>query len=375
MSKKVLYIGNFLESTGWGLAAQDYILALDSVGIDVVPRPICMGGAKAEVPQRILDLMEKSAEGCEVVIQNVLPHLLRYDGAYKNYSLGFFECDNLAGNSWRDGLNLMDGCIVPTQHNKQTLLNSRVEKPIHVIPCPTDITKYERDYERLPDFPANKFHFYTVGEFTKRKNIPALLRAFHTEFAPYENVELVIKTTPAGLRNPQEEIGKVLHDIKVGLKLHADVSAYRQEKVICDNWSDELMSRLHQSCDCFVSTSFGEGVCRPAVDAMGYGNIAIAPNHTAFPSYIRPYKNSLLYESFKEDCLGAMDTFADLQTSRQQWYYPRVADLREKMRYAFSAYQDKPEYFNGYGEAARFDIKRLFNYNTVGEAFKELLND
>ncbi len=37
---KVLYIGCYRDHTGWGQAAIDYILAMDSVGIDVVCRPL-----------------------------------------------------------------------------------------------------------------------------------------------------------------------------------------------------------------------------------------------------------------------------------------------------------------------------------------------
>ena len=37
---KVLYIGHYKDGTGWGSAAIDNILALDAVGVKVVPRAI-----------------------------------------------------------------------------------------------------------------------------------------------------------------------------------------------------------------------------------------------------------------------------------------------------------------------------------------------
>ena len=37
---KVLYIGHYKDGTGWGGAAIDNILALDAVGVKVVPRAI-----------------------------------------------------------------------------------------------------------------------------------------------------------------------------------------------------------------------------------------------------------------------------------------------------------------------------------------------
>ena len=40
---KVLYIGNYRDGTGWANACINNILALDSVGVDVVPRAIPIG--------------------------------------------------------------------------------------------------------------------------------------------------------------------------------------------------------------------------------------------------------------------------------------------------------------------------------------------
>jgi len=58
---KVLFIGGFRDGTGWGKASQNYILALDRAGINVVPRPIrtCPTfGRHVDIPERILELEE-----------------------------------------------------------------------------------------------------------------------------------------------------------------------------------------------------------------------------------------------------------------------------------------------------------------------------
>ena len=53
---KVLYIGCYRDGTGWGQAATDYILAMDTAGIDVVPRPIKLNSNQIKVPDRIIEL-------------------------------------------------------------------------------------------------------------------------------------------------------------------------------------------------------------------------------------------------------------------------------------------------------------------------------
>ena len=51
---KILYLGHYKEGTGWSKAAIDYIMALDSVGVDVVCRNIKLTDRTGEVPDRVL---------------------------------------------------------------------------------------------------------------------------------------------------------------------------------------------------------------------------------------------------------------------------------------------------------------------------------
>ena len=96
---KVLYIGNWRDGTGWGNAAQGYILSLDAAEVDVVPRHIKLNDVEAEVPAKILELEKKDDKNCDVVIQHVLPHYLDYNSAFdKNIALYVTEtshCKNI----------------------------------------------------------------------------------------------------------------------------------------------------------------------------------------------------------------------------------------------------------------------------------------
>ena len=58
---KVLYLGHYREFSGWAKAAIDQILALDSVGVDVVCRSIDLtNNLNKDLPDRIIELEEKS---------------------------------------------------------------------------------------------------------------------------------------------------------------------------------------------------------------------------------------------------------------------------------------------------------------------------
>ena len=80
---KVLYIGNYKDGTGWANACLNNILALDSAGVDIVPRAITFEAQQQNYPQRIKDLEANSTNGCDICIQHTLPHLYSYDSRYK----------------------------------------------------------------------------------------------------------------------------------------------------------------------------------------------------------------------------------------------------------------------------------------------------
>jgi len=60
---KILYVSHHKEGTGWGQAAVDYILSMDSAGLDVVPRAVKINNRNPNIPNRILQLERKSSKG------------------------------------------------------------------------------------------------------------------------------------------------------------------------------------------------------------------------------------------------------------------------------------------------------------------------
>ena len=181
---KVLYIGHYKEGTGWGHAAADYILAMDSVGIDVVCRSINLSGKQAEIPKRIEELEQKSIKGCDICIQHVLPHYMDYNGRFKkNIGLYATETDSFDRTTWAERINLMDEAWVINQQMVDASIRSGVTIPIKIIPHASDTDKFNKAYTKF-EIPQidNTFVFYFVGELIRRKNLVALLKAFHIEF-------------------------------------------------------------------------------------------------------------------------------------------------------------------------------------------------
>lgn len=367
---RILYIGNFRDFTGWGSFATRQILALDAAGVDIGVRCIKLNANKDIVPERILELEQKRGD-FDIIIQNVLPHYSEYNGRFaKNIIYYMSETSNFASSTWANHINQMDEAWVPSVHNGNASRDSGVDIHLRVIPTAVNLEQFKSPPPPLSlrnDF-KNDFIFYTIGEFNSRKNMGALLKAFHLEFHKDESVQLMIKTSPTGLGgNPQEVIQNFINGVKTGLKLSPRLTDYKEEIIICENLASEIIPRIHVTGDAFVSTSHGEAICLPALDAMGWGRPVIAPRHTGFVEYLND-DCAFLVDSYEDSVFNALDTFGDLMTGRESWYEVSVPSLRRSLR---AVYENRVE-----REARAYNAKlRLldFSYKNVGEAMKEAL--
>lgn len=336
---RVVYVGVFRDGTGWAQAAIDYVLSLDAAGVDVVPRCLKLNGSKPELPPRLLELEAKSSQGCDVVIQHVLPHHTDVNGRFgANIALFASETSDFRKTSWADRLNLMDNVWVINRQMVEAAHASGVKKPIAVIPHATDVEKFQKSYPTLSLLKPykNNFLFYWAGEFVRRKNLQGLLQAFHSEFDPSEPVKLVIKTNKSGM-SPQEvhqHAKAFCSKIKHGLKLHSSERHYNEEIIITDRLAEEEMGQLHSSCDCFVMPSYGEAWCIPGFDAMGFGKTPIVSTNTGFLDYIDDSVGWLI-PCQPAPVFGVDDTFSELYTGHEHWQVPNIMELRRAMREAF----------------------------------------
>lgn len=409
---KVLYIGPYKDGTGWSHAAIENILALDAAGVDVVCRPMKLNDANGEVPAKLLELESKSDKNCNIVIQNCLPHHTDYNGSFdKNIAYYFSETSHFRNSSWAERLNLLDEAWVPCRSVVKASRESFVDIPIAVIPVPCNVEKYQKKYEPL-DMPhlKDKFVFYTIGEVHRRKNLVALLKAYHLEFGPQEPVALVIKGSLPGMHPVEVDrhIGEICNKTKDQLKLYQRPEVYLPETIITQHLSEEEMMRLHVTCDCYVSPSYGEGWNMPAFDAMAFGKTPICTAQGGPLDYLswsdasvknedgsftndpRPIGYELssldgcmnrygslfpsnagwLVSGNTEPVFGMKDgTFPDLYVGNEDWYSVDIRELRKAMRQAFEDSDERKK-------RAEYGILRAYDFShvKVGELMRDILN-
>ena len=362
---KVLYIGNYRDGTGWANACAGNILALDAVGVEVVPRAISFEVQDKEYPDRIKELekryqLRSSNYDCDVVIQHTLPHLYCYNSSYKN--IGFFDTEShdFTRTGWHYSANLMDEIWVPSTQNLEAAKRSGVNVPIKIVPHSIEIEQYkDTDGPKIKEL-EKVFTFGFVGEFIERKNLKALIQAFHIEFDPNEPVSLFIKTSKA----PLETIQQYCKQVRKGLKIR---QKYKEEVVLAGIMpKEEYISVLNQ-IDCFVMPSRGEAFCIPALEAMSLGIPSLYTEGVGMDFCVGEAISSKL-----TPCFGAVDTLPDIDTAETLWSEIDVLKLSKAMRKAYNRYNtiEEEEIKNKcLTEAKKFD------HESVGQKMKALLSD
>jgi glycosyltransferase involved in cell wall biosynthesis len=373
MSKNVLFIGPTRQSCGWGIASRLYVQALVKAGCNVTVRPIYMSNSILSIIDPFfIELENIKYDHYDVVIQNVLPHLLDYNSDFgKNVALFYSETSGWE-NTWPRKLNMMDEIWVPSIADKWNTINSKVRKLIKVIPIPIDLNKFTKNYPKGDGIDPNDFNFYFIGEFVERKNLDTLIKAFHLEFDIREPVNLVIKTHSNGNKNQFEEmLDQYINKIKSSLRIYNDISKYKQDIVITEFLPDESLYSLHSSCHCLVMPSSGESWSLPVIDAMGFGNIPLVTKGIG-PYYSIPdrYKDQCSIDSTEESVIVQNPPLQDLYTGSEYYYKPNISSLRNKMRLIF---ENRNGLLNRDMSEAMIDQAEQFSIDSVAEMIKGVI--
>lgn len=370
---KILYIGHYKEGSGWSQAAIDYILALDSIGLDVVCRNVKLTNKEVTIPDRILQLENKNLTNIDYCIQHVLPHHLVATTKFKK-NVAYFvgETNTIKHLNWFEQLSNMDEIWVPS-HSYKDILNKDGLNNVACVPHTFDLNKYDEIYPTINFNQDNdKFKFYYIGELSDRKNIESILRCYYSEFNYEDNVLLVLKLRKFGLTPQQlnEHIQSLVNKVKKELRIYKDIESYPSELIITADFSEEHVSAFHKSCDCFVGISHGEAWSIPSFDAMCFGKTPICSNEGGPSEFIdnNDHATGLLIDGIYQTCVHSDPAFPDLFTGKEEWFCPSESLAKQGMRFML-------EERKKLDKNAGIERGRQFNYTNIANLIRTQLHD
>jgi len=359
----ILFIGPYRTYSGWGHGAFHLAKALNILDHNLAIKPVYMSNEidKNFNDKELIELEQKQYPHYDLIIQRVLPHLFRQNPDSINALTCVFETSNIKTTSWWQHLNLADLIFVPSQKERDTLEEDKAKPPVYNISEPIDTSKYDnQEYEKIPEL-QDTFNFYFIGEFIERKNIKALITAFHREFRPNEPVNLVIKTS-----GDQQHINDYLLNIKQNLRIYQDINRYKKEIVVFNRFTEEQMHTLHKNCHCMVMPSYGEAFCRPVVDALGYGNAIVITDKTGMTDYIKKNEGYIV-KSRLEPVYTSQPPLPNIYTGKENWASIDILDLMANMRKSYSHSSQR-------NSKTMVDMSR-FSYETIGQKIQKSIDD
>jgi protein-tyrosine phosphatase len=225
---------------------------------------------------------------------------------------------------------------------------------------PIQVSPYK--FSNLND---DEFVFYAISQFTPRKNFPAVLKAYLTEFQNNEKVTLVLKTylINPGVQSEKEKIIQAVKDIKAKLYL----KQYPKIVLVSDLLSREQIFQLHQRGDCCLSFHSSEGFGLTPAEAMFMGKPVVATDYSATTDFISEatgfpvkYQMTPVFGMPWENYVGT-DEWADIN----------IIDAKKQMRYVYEHQEEAKQK----GLVGQQFIKDNFSYEKVGQLIKERIND
>jgi glycosyltransferase involved in cell wall biosynthesis len=182
-----------------------------------------------------------------------------------------------------------------------------VTKPIYIIPEAIDTDTGTTEPYIVAEHP---WSFYSIFEWTERKNPGALLHAYWQEFTEKDNVRLVIKTYIDNFQKDKRD--ELMQNIKREKKI-ANLSYYPPLYIYRNLMDRRQMYRFHKTFDCFVSAHRGEGWGVPQMEAMLMGKPIISTNCGGIHEHIENGKHGLMIPW----------QWTQVENTRnKQWYLP-----------------------------------------------------
>lgn len=334
----ITYIGPYRQNDGWGLAARDYLKALLTIpDVNVYCHPsitnassIC---AKEDLSPEILDseIKKNSSNSADFIIQKCMIEgcgLYRKADA-KNVLLTVFENQNIQ-TSVNKLYSRFDKVLVPCSMNQKAIIH--LNPQTFAISQPIDTQLITKNQESRLKLNSNTYKFYVVAENNERKNIEDTIFSFLLEFDPLvDQVELIIKS------NISEEVLKhMIKEMQKSIK-YKSFTSESYIKVISERLSEQAMIGLHNSCDCFITTSHGEAFCRGAAEALCCGNRIIIHDNIGIIDFVDEEDYGHIQVSSEPVFLKQYQSLQslDIYSSEEMWANPSITSIKNQMRKAY----------------------------------------
>ena len=285
--------------SGYESTVRSFLRALLEIGADVglVDFPEWSGmRLPADKREAWLDALS-AAPASPALVQFCLPFQMLPAGDCLNVNFTMFELDRIPC-FWLQHSLTHDLVIVPEAASRQAWLNDGFpESRIRTCPLGVDSERFRPGLEPLPlgtvrgrPVADHRVRLLNVSAIQPRKNLLALIGVWLEATRPDDDAVLVVKLSHTGLGGALFMRDVHLFEQRLGRTRDEAASLLFIDPVL----SDAEMPGLYAAATHYWSMSHGEGWDQPMTEAAASGLRLIAPDHTAYRTYLDPSVATLL---------------------------------------------------------------------------------
>lgn len=364
----VKYAGPFLDYSGYGEANRQFIYSLQSSGVGVQSELV------RYTPDKFLDfgLVGQVSQdlSCNNISYNVkiihvtpdqLPKFVE-NGKY-NIAHVFWETD-LLPQSFVQGLSHVQEIWTGSEANLNAIRKSGVDLPVYIFPQPYCLYDFNKSKIKYNDmFEEDKFIFYSIFEWTPRKNAELMIHAFIEEFSDCKDVSFVLKTY-----NKEE-------NFFFGLEKNAFINYLKSKycetndpkiHLITNILNKNEVAQLHEFGDCYVSAGHGEGWGIPVVEALSFGKEAIVTGYGGVAEHMKQQNVGKILD-YDLQPLHGMENYGYYHNS-QNWAEVSISDLKKNMREVYNEGKKIKE-------KNRIFVKDYLSPSRIGKLMKDRITE
>lgn len=336
-------------------------MALVTAGCDVVTEKVRFVSKKCEhsVAYQVAEELKDKKTPYNIKILHVTPDIYKNYIEKGKYHIGhlFWETDRLP-KSWVTSCNLLDEVWTGTEWNAKVIRDSGVKKPVIVYPQAVNTKLESKRPYLLPK--KDVFVFYSIFEWSERKNPKALLQAFWKEFKDDKDVVLLIKTFKGDYSD--EGRATIFNDIK-RWKNELGFTSYPTVYVCTELLDRDGITRFHATGNCFVSAHRGEGWGLPQAEAAILGKPIISTKIGG----IHDYMNGRHYKFVEYDLVPIKQNINKYYEVGMLWAEVKEESLRERMRRMYEIWKTQEKRIMSLqGSLAKRLVIDSFSYAIVG---------
>jgi len=403
MTTKVIYQGQISDPSGYAVAGRGYVRAMHDYiqanNLDIDLKVVSISAdeqhALTKEEAKFLDSLSfnSNEEIDEWTADEDYHYIFHHPPVYawKIDVTKFFAARSLTTTCftvwetdamppvWNDILKAfeVDKIVVPCQWNKDSFDASllKFERPIPTKVVPhlinddfVDTTKKSSDgLEFIQD---DKFNVLTVGQWTDRKALINVVKAFLMEFKDNEDANLIVKTY-GNIQDPRPEYQEhqknemaqqmailkrsILNDSLNGgpvCGLHLLYGLYPKEQ----------MNYLYDKADLFALFSRAEGFGLPIAEAIAHETPVIVHDQGGHVGFVDP-ENNYLVNSYLTPAHCTIFPF--VYSCDSNWFETDFLSARASLRQAYEEWKTETEKYQNRGPAAK-----EYMLNVTGDSVK-----